>query len=141
MAQVGASDGIACVQALATADAFVWGCVDVDRSGAKPQRGANSGRPHATAYTDQALRKAVIHLRQLVPDDGLTQPFSKYVAALHGVFGAAQPVEMMVDGELPTRTRERFADAVRNVRACLEAGTPPAADESQVPAWHVALRV
>jgi hypothetical protein len=116
-------DAIQMVKSLAAGSAFVWGFVDVSISPAKPSpknRGSwNQGRQEK-AFTDGALRRAIIHLRQVVPGDmDIAKTHSDYQYSLQRVFAAGPEeaeLQMMVSPELPKQLLNRYVHAVRRIR-------------------------
>ena len=134
MAQRQVSDGLRMLQALMADDAFVWGSVSaVPMKAQRSSHRAGPGVQKLTVMTDQALRQAVIHLRQAVPTQlDISEAHSLYMAALHAVFaskgsGEGDNVATMVSAHLPQQLSDRFVGAVRKIRECLGArrtGTP-----------------
>jgi hypothetical protein len=115
-------DAIQMVKSLEAGSAFVWGLVDVTVSPTKPSptdHGRwNAGR-QGTAFTDEALRRAIIHLRQVVPDNmDVEKTHSDYQRALQRVFAGFDDarLQMMVSPDLPRQLLNRYVQAVRRIR-------------------------
>jgi hypothetical protein len=125
-------DAIQMIKSLVAGSAFVWGFVDVRASEARPsqaKQGSWYQGGQETPFTDEALRRAVIHLRQVVPSSlSIAEPFREYQQSLQQVFGTGQEesrqVQMMVSLELPEQLQARYVQAVRKIREDLGEGKP-----------------
>jgi hypothetical protein len=117
------------LQSLVSASAFIWGCVDTVRGVASGSNGArNVDFIDTTSATANALRRAMIHLRQAIPPDlDISDTHEKYFVSLREVFeNESGDLETMVSADLPAELRAKYADAVNGMRsALLQQRAPP----------------
>eukprot|EP00892_Ulva_mutabilis_P005018 jgi/Ulvmu1/2889/UM146_0031.1 len=123
MAAGGVRDGIAMLRSLVAADAIVWGLVECHPAGSRAMRDASgfavmpSISRKAQTVTDNAVRQAAIHLRQLVPPDSSVQrEHGEYVRSLRRLAAAGVDVPDTMLQRLPEELAEKFSAAVANVR-------------------------
>jgi hypothetical protein len=119
-------DGVQILRSLVANSAFVWGCVDATPKAGKQARNNRGAAAACTVMTDQALRSAVIHLRQAVPAGmDISDAHAQYLKALKQVFAAAGPsggeaeLHTMVLKHLPAQLSDRYVQAVCKIRAYL----------------------
>lgn len=117
----GVRDGIAALAALVDADAVVWGLVDCHDAGSARRAAGLDMMPQLTqkahTVTDNAVRQAAIHLRQLIPPDSDVQhEYAAYVGSLQALASAGVGVPGTMVHSLPQELTTKFATAVANVR-------------------------
>ena len=119
-------NGVQMLQSMVADDAFVWGCVDVTAKSPRPGAVARNAAARCTVMTDQALRNAVIHLRQAVPSNmDIKGSHAEYLSALARVFAqrkdvdVSAPLQTMVSSHLPQQLSDRYVRAVREIRSSL----------------------
>lgn len=132
MAAHGARDGLAMLKALVAADAIVWGLVDCHQAGSRPRAAGFGVMPElarkAQTVTDNAVRQAAIHLRQLLPPDSSVQrEHLEYVRSLRHLAAAGVAVPDTMLRNLPEELAAKFAAAVANVRHPLATAGAPSA--------------
>ena len=111
----------------------MWGCVDVQTRAEAAASGRSKGPAASSVMTDQALRRAVMHLRQAVPQDldfgskhsGYMDALNEVFALPHGENNAGENnnggLMTMVSKYLPAQLGDRYAQAVREIRVALGA--------------------
>lgn len=121
MESSGVRDGIAILASLVDADAIVWGLVDCHDARNAPRAAGLDMMPELTqkahTVTDNAVRQAAIHLRQLVPPDvDVHHEHAAYVQSLQALTSVGVGVPDTMVQSLPAELTTKFAAAVSNVR-------------------------
>lgn len=121
MRTAGVHDGIAVLGALVDANAIVWGLVDCRGASGTRRAPGFDMMPglarKAHTVTDDAVRQAMVHLRQLVPPGSdVQQEHAEYERSLRELVSAGVEVPPTMLRALPEELAAKFAAAVSNVR-------------------------
>jgi hypothetical protein len=127
-------DGLAMLRSLLIDKAFVWGLVNSVNPSSRTI-GENKGPPcftsalPTTTVTDHTLRAAMLHLRQLIPPNGLSmddfEAYTRSVAVLFQNAPEGSGLESLLN-KAGEKLSAKYVAAVRSVRAALlSAGAAP----------------